>query len=692
MNYIYSKRPFVGLRSFESDENDIFFGRDKLIGKMLDKLSTHRFLAVTGISGGGKSSLVKTGLVNGLRSNLIFEAGALWTVIDMRPNNRPIYILAEALLDKIPNEKRFENDIEFLTSRFKRNPKSFIDFLHENRRFFEGSLLIIIDQFEEIFRYEDNNSYDSVSDTEYNNIMVLVDLLIHSSNQRDLKVYNIITIRADYLGKCALFHGLPELINKSQFIIPRLTRMELHDAIAMPVRMHGGEIEPVLVNRILNDLGHNLDQLPQMQHALMRMWSSAKEINKEKPKLTLELYQKNGGLGKSISDHADEIYKILNDNEKILCEKIFKFITRINSHGQEIRIQQFIKDISYAVDAEVEEIESLTQKFRKENVSFLRPNQRYVLKENIMLDITHESIMRQWKRLKSWMKEEARSKDNFRELKIASEHYHDGVGALLIEPDLSRMLDWKRDSNLTKRWANRYGDEFEAVMGFLNKSYSAKEERLKKEELEKERQKMEKLRREKRKRRNIVILVSLIVLFLSYFGYSKYELTEQELIIARESKAKELAEQNIKLVEQKLKIEQENRNRELAEKKLEIEKENTARESAEKKLAIKDRKIARINLLKNKLENKKITQREYNELINLNKTNDIEMARLLIIGFNQKLNGEKSLKKAKKILDKHRKSYSAKELLREYNYYSDIIPLKDYKEAKKLQKRNINLY
>ena len=494
MIHTQSKRPFVGLRSFESNENDIFFGRDSLVGKMLDKLAEHRFLAVTGISGGGKSSLVKTGLVNGLRMNLIREAGAFWTVIDIRPNNRPIYILAEALLNKIPKEKRFENDIEFLTSRFKRNPKSFIAFLDENRRFFKGSLLIIIDQFEEIFRYEDDNS--SVTDFEYNNIMVLVDLLIYSSNQSDLAVYNIITIRADYLGKCALFHGLPELINKSQFIIPRLTRNELHDAIAMPVKMHGGEIEPILVNRILNDLGHDLEQLPQMQHALMRIWNSAKSINKDNPKLTLELYEKNGGLNQSISNHAEEIYGKLTFSEKELCKKIFKYITRISSHGKKTRIQRFIKDISYAVDVDIEKIEELTQKFRKEDISFLRPNQNYVLKENIMLDITHESIMRQWKRLDTWIQEEARSKEYFLELKRASDYFHDGKGALLIEPDLSRMLEWREESKPTERWAKRYGDEFDAVMGFLNKSKSSEQERIKKEERKKE-ERREKKRKEK---------------------------------------------------------------------------------------------------------------------------------------------------------------------------------------------------
>ena len=82
-------------------------------------------------------------------------------------------------------------------------------------------------------------------------------------------------MRSDFLGDCALFHGLPEAINQGLFLTPRLNRDQLRAAIEEPAGVFGGKLEPALVNRLLNDTGNDPDQLPVLQHALMRMWSIA---------------------------------------------------------------------------------------------------------------------------------------------------------------------------------------------------------------------------------------------------------------------------------------------------------------------------------------------------------------------------------------------------------------------------------
>ena len=82
-------------------------------------------------------------------------------------------------------------------------------------------------------------------------------------------------MRSDFLGDCAVFLDLPETINESQFLAPRLTRDQRAAAITEPARVFGGDVEPGLVNRMLNDMGADPDQLPLMQHALMRMWDLA---------------------------------------------------------------------------------------------------------------------------------------------------------------------------------------------------------------------------------------------------------------------------------------------------------------------------------------------------------------------------------------------------------------------------------
>src|SRR6185503_19768489 len=91
--------PFPGLRPFEFEESHLFFGRDGQVGKSIDKLSRPRFVAVTGTSGSGKSSLVRAGLLPALRSGLLKEAGSKWRIAVMRPGNDPIGNLAKVLND-----------------------------------------------------------------------------------------------------------------------------------------------------------------------------------------------------------------------------------------------------------------------------------------------------------------------------------------------------------------------------------------------------------------------------------------------------------------------------------------------------------------------------------------------------------------------------------------------------------------
>src|SRR5262249_20996291 len=93
-----SREPYPGLRPFSREETDIFFGREQQIDRMLDQLRKNRFLAVTGTSGSGKSSLVRTGLLSALELGFLEEIGGQWRIIDMHPGGKPLESLACALL------------------------------------------------------------------------------------------------------------------------------------------------------------------------------------------------------------------------------------------------------------------------------------------------------------------------------------------------------------------------------------------------------------------------------------------------------------------------------------------------------------------------------------------------------------------------------------------------------------------
>jgi hypothetical protein len=102
-----------------------------------------------------------------------------------------------------------------------------------------------------------------------------VQILLDADRRRIQNVRVLITMRSDFIGDCANLHGLSEAVSATQYLVPNLTRSQLEEAIRNPIEKAGGTIEPELVERLLNDCGDELDQLPVLQHCLMRLWDRA---------------------------------------------------------------------------------------------------------------------------------------------------------------------------------------------------------------------------------------------------------------------------------------------------------------------------------------------------------------------------------------------------------------------------------
>jgi Novel STAND NTPase 1 len=129
-------------------------------------------------------------------------------------------------------------------------------------------LLVVVDQFEEIFRFKKESSHERSEDE----AAAFVKLLLEASRDKTARVFVVITMRSDFLGDCAQFRDLPEAINDGQYLIPRLSREQMRQVIESPAKVHGAEISPALVTHLLNHIGDDQDQLPVLQHSLMRTW------------------------------------------------------------------------------------------------------------------------------------------------------------------------------------------------------------------------------------------------------------------------------------------------------------------------------------------------------------------------------------------------------------------------------------
>ena len=189
--------PFPGLRPFDFDESHLFFGRDGQSEQLISKLSRTHFLAVVGTSGSGKSSLVRAGLMPALLGGFMSSAGSNWRIAITRPGNDPIGNLARALnAPDVFGSEVAENaalQTALAEATLQRGSRGLVDAVRQAVISEQDNVLVIVDQFEELFRFArvtDDKKYG-------NEAAAFVKLLLEAARQHELPIYVVLTMRSD---------------------------------------------------------------------------------------------------------------------------------------------------------------------------------------------------------------------------------------------------------------------------------------------------------------------------------------------------------------------------------------------------------------------------------------------------------------------------------------------------------------
>ena len=318
-----------------------------------------------------------------------------------------------------------------------------------------ANLLIVADQFEEFFTNPENYYKNSPSADS----QLVINLLLETARisiAKNLPVYIVCTMRSDYIGQCAAFRGLPEFIGFSQFFVPRLKRKEMVQVVKEPAELHGDKISNRLVERVVYDLGEGIDQLPVLEHAMNEVWIQAKNGAEELdlihyamaggmssaelpaeyrgrfdswfstlPTKLQEAYQRPG-LSHIIDTHANKLYlsaadhynqrhekKITATEAQLIIKVSFICLTKMDE-DRAVRNRmtlQEITDILARPELTCELVGGVLNIFREPGNTFLRPYisddpESLTLIPESVLDITHESLIRNWELLLAWAKEE----------------------------------------------------------------------------------------------------------------------------------------------------------------------------------------------------------------------------------------------------------------------------------------------
>ena len=361
-----------------------------------------------------------------------------------------------------------------------------------------AKLLILVDQFEEIFRFADLRLREEVNAAfaaeTRDEAAAFVRLLLTAAQISEYEIHIAITMRSDFIGDCARFHGLPEAVTASQFLVPSLTRDQRARAICKPIELAGATIEPALVQKALNDTNDDPDQLPVLQHAMMRCWEVASrraQDPNQKPELSLSDYYAVGGVQTALSIHANEIVKQISHMGtgtdprvvEVGVKRVFQALTEVDESGRTIRRPQnfscLVQTIATSETAEAsrqaEQIgRMIVSKFAEPQCSFLRAPLGADLNGNTIVDIGHEALIRCWDKLRGegetdWVREEQEDAEKYRSLlRVAM------VNSIIGEQQLPTFETWWLNRNPTRAWARRYTrgnvDRFSDVSALLRKS------------------------------------------------------------------------------------------------------------------------------------------------------------------------------------------------------------------------------
>jgi hypothetical protein len=297
-------------------------------------------------------------------------------------------------------------------------------------------------------------------------------------------------MRSDFIGDCMEYPGLPEAINAGQYLVPRMARDELRLAITGPVAVGGGQIATRLVLRLLNDVGDDQDQLPVLQHALMRTWEKWEENSVVGRPVDLEDYEAAGAMRNALNLHAEQAYDecAARGLEKI-TEHLFKAITDTFSDPRGTRRPTSVANLMAITGASETQLAEVIDIFRKPGRSFLMPPAAGWLTPSTIIDISHESLMRCWTRLMAWAEEENRSAMMYARVSQAARWFEESSAGLWRDPELETGLRWRQQAQPTEAWARRYDENFERTMRFLDLSAAerdgvrAAEERARKRKL-----------------------------------------------------------------------------------------------------------------------------------------------------------------------------------------------------------------
>lgn len=371
--------PYRGLRVFGEEDARFFFGRDREVQRLIEKLKRSRFVAVLGPSGSGKSSLVRAGLVPLLRSGALAQVEG-WHVVVLRPGASPLTALA-AQLATLGAGQAMQATLDALGDD-PRTLHLFVELALADRSPGER-VLVIVDQLEEIFTLcRDERERQQLFST----------LLLATSAVGGRTVV-IVTMRADFYARCAAYPELAQLVASEQMLVGPMDADGLRQAIEEPAHRVGLELEQGLTDTILADVADEPGSLPLLEHALLELWE-----RRRGDLLTLEGYRETGGVEGALAQRADEIFAQFSAKQQQIARRALLRLTQPGEGTEDTRRRATRSELAPA-DGDDDDVELVLG--RLVDARMLTTGRDETGLE--VVDVSHEALIRSWPRMRDWI-------------------------------------------------------------------------------------------------------------------------------------------------------------------------------------------------------------------------------------------------------------------------------------------------
>ncbi|MFN8453054.1 MAG: hypothetical protein U0401_00010 [Anaerolineae bacterium] len=523
-----SASPYPGLRPFDTQDTDLFFGRDRLTANLVTRLTSSLnsnsgekgcFLAIVGASGSGKSSVVRAGLIPALNNGqppsdqfLSPNGSTRWLCHIVKPTEEPLKDLAATLVSDT-------RDIEIVIKLAKAlaEDTSSLDMAVRQilKQTLASRLLLVVDQFEELFT--------ACKDEETRR--KFVDNLLTAINGPTIV---IITLRADFYHHCDKFDNLRLALSQNQEYIGPMAKADLREAITRPAERKGYKFDDRLVDLVMREAGDEPGALPLLSHALQETWRWHQNRT-----LTLEGYIESGGVRGAIAKTADYTFERLSDEQKELTRRIFLTLTELGEEGtpDTRRRVTWDKIISQSKD-----------EMATEAVLKMLADARLITTSEDRVEVAHEALIREWPLLRQWLVEDREALSIQRHLSDAANEWQ------ALQQDSGALYRGARLEQ-AREWAETHPTDFKGLLKeFLEASRAALETEAQKDlaqaqalaEAERQRAEMERNQAasERQHVKRLRWLIAGLVLFLLFaIGAATVARDQQQRAAAESAKA-----------------------------------------------------------------------------------------------------------------------------------------------------------